>query len=200
MHKVVLTVLGGIGVMFVIALGCYLKLSVTSHQSPVSMDEGHQTVAQTDSNDSAEANIISLGRLLGCNRPAPPPVAFIVERPPGQADVPDLSTPSTAVYSVLSLIEQDATDKLVSCFVNDTEYPKSNLYPRYLGHPIELVEANEEGESAEVIWKATVHTEFSLDGKSGFPGDTITLRTSLVRAEDVWKILRLFDGVQDGFQ
>lgn len=121
-------------------------------------------------------------------------------RRPGQADAPDLSTPSTAVYSVLSLIEQDATDKLVSCFVNDTEYPKSNLCPRYLGHPIELVEANEEGESAEVIWKATVHTEFSLYGKSGFPGDTITLRTSLVRAEDVWKILRLFDGVQDGLQ
>ncbi len=193
MHKVVLMVLGGIGIVFSIALGRYLKLSAMSQRPPDSVNESPQVVDQIDSNDSTEENALSLGRLLGCNQPAPPPVAFYVGPAPGDADAPDLSTPSAAVYSVLSLIEQDATDKLAPCFVVAPENPQSDLFPRYLGHPMELVEAIEESESAEVVWKATVHTGFSLDSRGWSPGESITLTSRLVMIDGLWKLSTLHD-------
>jgi hypothetical protein len=150
--------------------------------------------------ESAADKTTSLGSLLGINKPAPPPIAFHVGHPPGQADAPDLSTPGVAVYSVLSLIDQGATEKLAPCFVEDTEDAANMLYPRYLGHPIELVEVIEEGESAEVVWNATVHTEFSLGSDSWPPGETATVKTRLVRVEDTWKILKLYNGDADGPQ
>jgi hypothetical protein len=123
-----------------------------------------------------------------------------VGSPPGEADSPDLSTPAAAVYSVLSLIDQAATDKLAPCFIEKTEDTVGNLYPRYLGHPVELVEMIEEDEYAEVIWNATVHTMFSLDGRNWSPGETMMLKTTLVRVEGLWKISKLHDRGKDGPQ
>ena len=139
-----------------------------------------------------------MGRLLGANKPAPSPVAFLGGPGPGETNAPDLSTPAVAVYSVLSLIDQGTTDELASCFVRESEDTMSMLYPRYLGRPVELAEVIEADDSAEVVWQATVHTAFSLDGKSRSPGETVTLGTKLLRVEDIWKILRLHDGATNG--
>jgi hypothetical protein len=101
------------------------------------------------------------------------------------------------VYSVLSLIDQAKTDKLAPCFVEKTEDTVGKLYPHYLGHPVELVEVNEEDEYAEVIWNATVHTIFSLNGRNWSPGETMMLKTALVRVEGLWKISELHNGGKD---
>jgi hypothetical protein len=198
MFKVIFVVLGGVALVFAIALVYHSKSSVVSQGPPDSVQRDSESVDPTEDEESAAGEATSLGSLLGCNNPAPPPIAFHVGPASGQPDSPDLSTPAAAVHSVLSLIDQGATDKLAPCFVEETGDTVSKLYPAYLGHPIELVEVIEEDQCAELIWKATVHTAFSRDGRNGSPGETITLKTVLVRVEDVWKISRLFDGVQDG--
>jgi hypothetical protein len=63
-----------------------------------------------------------------------------------------------------------------------------------------LVEVIEEDESAEVIWNATVHTVFSLNGRKWSPGEKMTLTTRLVRVEGLWKLLKLHEGNEDGSQ
>ena len=200
MFKVIFVVLGGVGLVLVIALVYHSNSSVVSQGPVVSVQRDSESVDPTEDEESTPGEATSLGSLLGCNQPAPPPIAFHVGRPPGEADTPDLSTPAVAVHTVLSLIEQGATDELDLCFVEETEDTVSELYPAYLGHPIELAEVVEEAESAEVVWKATVHTEFSRGGRSRAPGESITLRTRLVRVEDLWKLLKLHEGENNGLQ
>jgi hypothetical protein len=200
MFKRVFAAIGGLGLVALIALIYHLKSSPMSQGPMVSVQRDRESVDPTENEESTGDAVTSLGSLLGCNKPAPPPIVFYVGPPPDAADTPDLSTPAVAVHSVLSLIDQGATDKLAPCFIAGTEDTVSKLYPRYLGHPIELVEVIEEGQCAEVVWKATVHTEFSMDGTNRAPGETITLKTKLIRVEDIWKLLKLHDGGKDGIQ
>jgi hypothetical protein len=200
MFKVILVVLGGLGLILVIAL-VYHSESSAIFQGPVVPVQGDiQSVDRTEDEESTAGQGTSLGSLLGCNNPATPPISIHVGRAPDSADTPDLSTPAVAVHSVLSLIDQDATDRLAPCFIEETDDTVSKLYPRYLGHPVELVEVIEKGESAEVIWNATVHTEFSQNGRNVSPGETITLMTRLVRGDGLWRLLKLHDGGKDGSQ
>ncbi len=182
---------GVIGVVSVAAYIYCLKL--------VSVQTDRLTAVQTDVTESSSSELLQWwNRLRGCNNPAPPPIIMSVGRPPGQDESTDLSTPAVAVYSVLSLIDQTATNKLAPCFIKKKETTAGNLYPRYLGNPVGLVEVIEKGESAEVIWNATVHNMFSLDGRKRSPGETITLTTRLVRVDGLWKLLRLHEGGKDG--
>lgn len=143
--------------------------------------------AAVDGNDSLLGDSSLLAGALGCNQPAPPPISWGIG-PPSDANTPDLSSPAMAVYSVLSLIDRDATDALPQCFVGESEGPPSDLYPRYVGQPIGLVDIIEDEESAEVVWEATVHTAFSRDGKDWSPGELVTLTTHLVRIDGVWRL------------
>ncbi len=198
--KVIFGVTGAMGVISMTAYIYHLKSAPTFQRLSTTVQPDSQSLDQIDGEESSFGAQVPLGSILGCNNPALPPVIMSVGRPPGEADTPDLSTPPVAVHSVLSLIDQAATDKLTLCFIEEAGDTASNLYPRYLGHPVELVDVIEEGESAGVIWNATVHTEFSLDGGSRSPGETITLTTRLLRVEGLWKLLKLHDGVKDGPQ
>lgn len=156
-----------------------------------------QFAGQPDANESSAGERVSLGRVLGTNNPAVPPVTMPVGRPPGRDEGPDLSTPAAAVYSVLSFIDQGATDELGACFIDEAQDTAGSLYPRYLGHPVELVDVVEDGESAAVVWNATVHRRFSMDGTERLAGETITLTTRLVRVEGLWKLLKLHERVEN---
>lgn len=169
---------GAVGVLAVAAYVCCFRWAGTPRQLSAPARTDSQSSDQTDSKEtSVGEHHVLLGRLLGTNNPAIPPVVMRVGRQPGEDEGPDLSTPTAAVHSVLSLIDQDATDKLASCFVEETAATADSLYPCYLGHPTELVEVVDEGESAVVTWNATVHTAFSLNGKSWSAGETMTLTT-----------------------
>jgi len=172
MSKAMVAAIGVVGLVLAIVLVYHLKPPPIAQEPVVAASGDSHPLDQTDSEETASGEGISLGSLLGINKPAPPPIVFYVGRPPGEADAPDLSTPAVAVHSVLSLIDEGATDKLAPCFVKQIEDTVSELYPNYLGPPVELVEVVKEGESAEVVWKATVHTEFSLDGTQRSPGET----------------------------
>ena len=198
--KALFAVTGTIGIVSVTVYVYHLKLIPTFQRLSAPAQTDSQSVNQTDGEESSFSEQLPLGSLLGYNKPALPPIIMNVGRPPGQADTPDLSTPAVAVYSVLSLIDQAKTDKLAPCFIEEIQDMASNLYPRYLGHPVELVEVVEEGESAAVIWNATIHTQFTLDGGNRSPGETITLTTKLARVEGLWKLLKLYDGGKDGPQ
>ena len=198
--KVILAVAGVIGVVSVAAYVHHLKSAPTLQRLSAPVQTDSQFADQTDGKESSFSEQLPLGSLLGYNKPALPPIIMHVGRPPGQADSPDLSTPAAAVYSVLSLIDQAKTDKLAPCFIEKPEDTVGNLYPRYLGHPVELVEMVEEDEYAEVIWNAMVHTVFSLDGRNWSPGETMMLKTTLVRVEGLWKISELHDRGKDGLQ
>lgn len=197
--KVMLAVAGSIGV---VALVAYVHPSkpASAPPPPQAVQTESPPVDQADGNEPLTGEPPPLGILFGCNSPAPPPVGFSVGRSPDEADIPDLSTPAVAVYTVLSLIDRAATDKLAPCFLEETEDPVSNLYPRYLGHPVALVDVIEEGQSAKIVWEATVHMAFSRHGKPWSPGETITLTARLVQVEGLWKLLQLHDGDEDGDQ
>jgi hypothetical protein len=98
-----------------------------------------------------------------------------------------------AVHEVLALIDRGATDQLSQCFASGAEDVAGGLYPRYVGHPVEVVEVAEEGAAAHVLWKATVHTGFTLEGRNWSPGEMITLEARLIQAEGVWKLARLYE-------
>ena len=196
--KVMLAVVGAIGVVSVAAYICRLKSAPVPQMPSPPVQTPGQSADQTDGEEFLLSEDVPLGSLLGYNKPALPPIIMSMGPPPGEADTPDLSTPAVAVHSVLSLLDQAATDKLTLCFIEEAGDTASNLYPRYLGHPIELVDVVEDGETAGVIWNATVHTEFSLDGESRSPGETIASTTRLRRVEGLWKILKLHDGVKYG--
>ncbi|MBW7989559.1 MAG: hypothetical protein FVQ84_06020 [Planctomycetes bacterium] len=191
--KVILAVTGAIGVVSVTAYVHHLKSSPTLQRLSAPVQTDSQSVEQTDRKESSFSEQLPLGSLLGYNKPAIPPIVIPLGHPPDQADTPDLSSPAAAVYSVLSLIDQAKTDKLAPCFIEKTEDTVGKLCPRCLGRPVELVEVNEEDEYAEVIWNATVHTMFSLDGRNWSPGETMMLKTTLVRVEGLWKISELHD-------
>ena len=154
---------------------------------PSSMTPDVVPAAAVDGNESLLGDSSLLAGALGCNQPAPPPISWGIG-PPSDANTPDLSSPAMAVYSVLSLIDRDATDALPQCFVEKQEGPLSDLYPRYVGQPIGLMDVTEDEESAEVIWEATVHTAFSRDGKNWSPGELVTLTTHLVSIDGVWRL------------
>jgi len=151
----------------------------------------------TDSGGSSllgDAPIV--GRLMAQTDPnkiSAPTVGIFLGRRPAEADDPDLSTPATAVYGVLALIDRGATHRLSQCFAQGAENVASGLYPRYLGHPVELVEVAEESAAAKVFWIATVHTGFTLEGKNWSPGETIALETRLVQVEGIWKLATLYE-------
>jgi hypothetical protein len=131
-----------------------------------------------------------LGRLMTQTGPrvSSPPGGILVGRRSEEGDAPDLSTPSVAVYSVLTLIDRNATEQLTQCCTNGTDGIANRLYPRYLGYPIELVDVAEEGNAAKVTWKATVHTRFSLNGRSWSLGESITLTARLTRVDGLWRL------------
>jgi hypothetical protein len=159
-----------------------------------------QPTEHADGNEPLTGHLPPLGSVLGYNRPAPPPTGLSIGPAPGEADTPDLSTPAMAVYAILLLIDQGATDKLPSCLHQEAEDPLGDLYPRYLGHPVGLVEVIEEDESARVIWDATVHTTFSRHGREWSSGETVTLTAQLVQIDGFWKLARLHEGEEDGDQ
>lgn len=138
-----------------------------------------------------DAPIVDRLTLLPGEKMAPPPIILEVGEPPGEG--PDLSTPAMAVYSVLDLIDNGNLDQLPQCFPDKTGDPCEAFYPRYLGHPIELVDVTEEEDTAEVFWNATVHTAFSVNGRNAAPGETMSLTTRLIRTNDDWKLVKLHE-------
>ncbi len=188
--KVVLAVVAVIGVVVVIGYVFRSQSVSTDPPPPVARTES-EPVDQADGNEPLTGEPLPLGSLLGCNQPAAPPVGFSVGSPPGE--VLDLSTPAVAVYTVLSLVDRDATDKLSPCFLEEPANPASDLYPRCLGHPISLVDVTEEGQAAKVVWEATVHKAFAHEDKSYSPGETITLTTHLTQVEGTWRLSKLHE-------
>ncbi len=181
---------GAIVVVAVGALGVavqYRRSSEPSTTGPSPASSESEPTFAADTNESLLGDSSVLAGALGCNQPAPPPVSFSVG-PPSDANTPDLSSPAMAVYSVLSLIDRQATDALPQCFVGEVDGPSNALYPRYVGQPIGLVDVTEDEESAEVIWEATVHAAFSRNGKDWTPGESLTLTTRLVRIDGVWRL------------
>lgn len=196
----VLVAAGLVGILTVVLSVCYLKPTRESRLPLARERPNTQSEDTLDGEEISSGEDVSLGRLLGTNNPAVPPVIMRVGPEPGEASAPDLSTPAAAVYSVLSLTDQDATDKLAGCFVGKEADMAGGLYRRYLGLPVELVDVFEDGESAAVTWNATVHTAFSLDGRSWSTGEKMTLTTRLSKVEGLWKLLRLHEGVKDDSQ
>lgn len=195
--KVIFAVAGAIGVISVTAYVRHMKPVPILQRLSAPVQTDGQSVDQTEGEEFSSSEQLPLGSLLGYNKPAIPPIVIPLGRPPDQADTPDLSSPAAAVYSVLSLIDQAKIDKLAPCFIEKSEDTVNNLYPRYLGHPVELVEVIEEDDYAEVIWNATVHTMFSLDGRNWSTGETMLLKTTLVRVEGLWKLSELHDRGKD---
>lgn len=198
--QVVFGVAGAMGAVVVLGYLHHLHSVSTSRSPAVPAEMADQAVDQADGNEPLLDGPLPLGSVLGINGPAPPPVSISVGRSSGELDTPDLSTPAGAVYSVLSLIDRDATDKLAPCLLEETDDLASSLYPRYLGHPVSLVDVTEEEESAEVTWQATVHKAFTRNGKRHSPGETITLTTKLVQVDGLWKLLQLHEGEENGDQ
>jgi hypothetical protein len=197
--KAVLVMAATIGVLSVTAY-VFPRRFVPAPPEPLTpmqddtVTEASRPTADRGSSLLGEAPIV--GRLMAQTDPnkiSAPSVGIVFGRRPGAVDDPDLSTPATAVYGVLALIDQGATDRVSQCFAPGAQDVARGLYPRYLGPPVELVEVAEEGTAAKVFWKATVHTGFTLEGKNWSPGDTITLETRLVYGEGVWKLARLYE-------
>jgi hypothetical protein len=190
------TVLAAAAITGVLSLTAYVfctRSFSAPPQPPLPMQRDEKPLAQIDGSEP-----LLLGSVFGCNSPVPPPASISVGRSSAETDTPDLGTPAATVYSVLSLIDQAATDKLAPCLFEETGDAVSSLYPRYLGPPVGLREVIENNQSAAVTWEATVHTEFSRRGKRWSPGETITLTARLVRVESLWKLLQLHDGDENG--
>ena len=189
------TVLAAGAITGVLSMTAYVfcpRLFPAPAQPLVPMQRDEKPLGQIDGSEP-----LLLGSVLGCNRPAPAPVSISVGRS-SETDTPDLSTPAATVHSVLSLLDQAATDKLAPCLFEETEDPVSSLYPRYLGTPVGLREVIEDDRRAKVVWEATVHTEFSRQGNHWSPGETTTLTARLVQVEGLWKLLQLHEGDRDG--
>ena len=157
---------------------------------PVQADDQSSRRADDTHSDNGLAPTIELPTIRGGESPAPPPIIF---RSRGLSDGPDLTRPAAAVFSVLGLIDRGATDQLPQCFVTGDAPTTEGLYPRYLGHPIELVDVVEEGEAATITWNATIQTAFSLEGATHITGDRLTLTTRLIRTEALWLLVKLHE-------
>jgi hypothetical protein len=191
------------GILSMTAYVLYLRSLPAPAQPLLPMQGDRETLPPADGGESSLLGDTPLvGRLTTEIDPieSPTPAGIPVGRRPGEADAPDLSTPAVALYRALALIDEKATDQLAQCCVNGTNTEVNGRYPRYLGHPIELVEVIEDANAAKVIWQATVHTGFTVAGRNWSPGASMTLTTRLVRVEGLWKLLRLHDGDKDGPQ
>ena len=191
--KTLLAALVMTGIFAMTACVFYMRSLPAPPQPLLPMQRDEKPLAQIDDEER-----LVLGSLLGCNSPAPPPASISVGRSSEETDAPDLGTPAGTVSSVLSLLDQGATGKLIPCLYEETGEPVSSLYPRYLGPPVGLREVSEDGSCAKVVWDATVHAEFSLRGKHWSPGATITLTARLVQVEGLWKLLQLHEGDEHG--
>ena len=191
--KVVSLVLVLVGAAGGVAVVGYVRHTKPTSPEPEAI-QAHQGVPGTDANEAGFNESAPLGSVFGINRPAPPPIALRVGRLPGEGDGPDLSTPASAVYSVLRLLDEDVTGELASCFVDGTESLWSHLYPGLIGHPVGLVEVIEESDSARVVWEATVVTTFSRGGREWTAGETIQLTARLVQVEGLWRLVTLHEG------
>lgn len=191
------------GVIVAASVMVYLhrSRSVPALQPPSVPVQGEdQSTDQADANEASFSEPLPLGSRFGYNQPAPPPITFFVGRSPDEAGVPDLGTPAAAVQTILSLIDQGATDKLALCLLEETDDAVSDLYPRYLGQPVGLVEVVEDEESAKVVWETAVHTAFSRQGKRWTPGETILLTARVVQVEGRWRLVQLHEGDEDDTQ
>jgi RNA polymerase sigma-70 factor (ECF subfamily) len=103
----------------------------------------------------------------------------------------DLTTPEAAVYSLLTLIDQGATDEWSECLAEGAEIAADSPFPRHLGFPIRLIEVVQDGDTAQVTWEATAHTPFSYKGRDRLPGESVPLSSPLIRVDGRWKILKL---------
>jgi len=186
--KVALAAAGVAGVAWAIA--CLYR----SGPAPVPPDAASVPQADEQNVTLGDTPLVSELRSTDDARSGPvPAVLFGIGRPDAN-DAPDLSTPAQAVHSVLELLDRGSAEALSQCFCGGVPDPNESLYRRYLGPPVELVDASEEGDAATVVWTATVHTGFTLDGRSRAPGETFIPRTRLVRVEGLWKLLKLHDG------
>ena len=61
-----------------------------------------------------------------------------------------------------------------------------------------LVDVVEGGDWATVVWEAAVHTAFTQQGKHWSTGETMTVTSRLVRVEGLWKLVRWYEGDEDG--
>jgi len=86
MFKVICVVLGGVALALVIALVYHSESSVVSQGPMVSVQRDRESLDPTEDEESTVGEGISLGSLLGCNHPAPPPIVFYVGPPPDAAD------------------------------------------------------------------------------------------------------------------
>ena len=194
---VIVAVVGTIGFIAVIAY-VYRSQSVSPPHSPAAPAAPERPSAdEADGNEAASWRVPAAGQRPGAQQPGPAARDLHGGTVTRGGYEPDLSTPATAVYSVLDLIERGATDGLNDCFVADVNDPASDLYPRCLGHPVALMDVVEEAETAKVVWEATVHTAFTRRGKQWSPSETMTLATQLVRVNGFWKLVRLCDGEED---
>jgi hypothetical protein len=195
--KTVLATVTIASVLSVIAYVFQMRWWPARPQAPPAMPEDAETQTWRDSTGASlldDASVV--GRIMAQTDPnkiSAPSVGFSLGRRPGEADDPDLSTPATAVHEVLALIDRGATDQLRQCSAPGAQDVAGGLYPRYVGHPVEVVEVAEEGAAGKVLWKATVHAGFTLEGRSWSAGETITLETRLIQVEGTWKLARLYE-------
>jgi hypothetical protein len=196
-RRVIIAVAGAVGSLVVIGYMYHVPSLSPVKSPPVPVPVESRSADQAGGNQASASGPLPLGSILGCNSPAPPPASISVGRSSEETGTADLSTPGAAVYSVLSLIDQGATDKLDSCRCGNTGEPVSNLYPGYVGPPVGLGEVIEDGQFAKVVWNATVQTEFSWRDKRWMPGETITLTARLVRVEGPWKLQQLHEEDED---
>ena len=157
---------------------------------PVEADDQSPSKADEARSGVESAPTIELPSISGAESPAHPPIVFSSG---GPSDAPDLTRPAAAVFSVLDRMDRGSTDQLPQCFVAGNAPQTDDLYPRYLGHPIELVKVVMGGEAATVTWNATVHTAFSREGENHISGDRLALTTRLMRTDGRWLLRRLHE-------
>ncbi|MEN6333409.1 MAG: hypothetical protein ABFE01_04055 [Phycisphaerales bacterium] len=196
--KLVLVVLVAGGVLIASAIAWWSRRAIPPLPEP-SADEQRETPPgfPTDANGPSAGDPIPLGSRFGCNSPAAAPVLFLGP-PPRDGNDPDLITPASAIQTILSLIDRGAADKLASCVLEEIDYGKDSLYPRYLGQPVGLVEVIEDGDSARVVWEAAVHAGFTLHDKRWSVGETMIVTSRMVRVGELWKLLQWHEGDEDG--
>lgn len=100
----------------------------------------------------------------------------------------DLSTPAAAVYSLLALIDEGDTGQLDLCLAEEDANVTDGPYPRYVGHPIRLVDIFEDGQTATVQWEATTHTAFSHANRNWSPCEYVPFTSRLIQDDGLWKL------------
>jgi hypothetical protein len=106
----------------------------------------------------------------------------------GDPDAVDLSTPAAAVFSLLALLEEGDTERLDLCLADEDAQVTDGPYPRYVGHPIRLVDVFEDNQTATVLWEATTHTAFSRAGRRWSVGEYVPFTSHLIQSDGLWKL------------